>query len=229
MFKIIKIIFEPNHEQKNLKGNLVYLFYSLFYAFFCLFFFILIVVLFYEFINYIFETKLSFNEISNTDKNIKINNPFYMIAILGPIIEEVLFRLWLSFKKNDIVISIIFWFFACVNGSFVELTISISEIILLILFSLIIIKIINLYFENIKFIFSLYRVQIYFISMFSFAIFHLSNFDVLNLTVLILSPLYLFPKFIIGFFITKLRVEIGFMWGLFFHMIVNSLSFLIST
>jgi hypothetical protein len=225
MIKFIKFAFRTIHTSKDISTRLKYLFYSVFYAFSSVFLFIILGWFFYDSINYLFNTQLSIADISEVTKN---SAPFFIIIILGPFVEEILFRLWLSFKKIEVIISFIFWLFILINGSYEELNLSKNEWLIFLCLSLACIWGVDQLFKKNPTFLSKYKYHFYTLSLVAFTLVHAMNFDFFTLHLLILSPLYLFPKLIIGFFMTRLRISFGFFWGLFFHMIINGISFVLS-
>jgi hypothetical protein len=227
MIKFIKFAFRTIDTSKDISTKLKYLFYSVFYALLAVLLFIILGRLFYDSINYLFNTHLNITDISEATKN-NLTLPFYVIVILGPFVEEILFRLWLSFKKIEVIISFIFWLFILINGSYEELNLSKNEWLTFVFLSLAYLWGVDRLFKKNPTFLAKYKYHFYILSLVTFTLVHAMNFDFFTLHLLILSPLYLFPKMIIGFFMTRLRISFGFIWGLFFHIIINGISFVLS-
>lgn len=226
MNNLSNVFFHFGDNSENLKNKFKNLFYSIFHTYFFVFLFLLFAILFYTFINYIFKTNYDIFSVFKVTKN-DLSSPFYIVVLYGPFIEEILFRLWLSLKSKDIIISMWFWLFLLMNGTFIELRISLILGGVFILISGIVYWGIQNIFINNSLSWTSYRSQFYLISLVSFSLIHMLNYEFFSLQFWVLLPVYLFPKFIIGFFITKLRLNYGFFWGLSFHIIINGISYLL--
>lgn len=206
------------------KIKLENLFYSIFYTFFIIFLFLFVSVFVFYSINYFFNTNYDiFNIYSQSKKD--LISPVYIVVLLGPVVEEILFRLWLSFNKYEFSLSILFWLFFLFNGTFVELRISLLEGVFFILLSGFLFWGINYLFKQNTFKWTNYKYHFYLISLILFSTLHLFNLDISSKYFWIILPIYIFPKFIIGLFITKLRINYGFYWGVIFHIIINGISY----
>ena len=57
---------------------------------------------------------------------------------------------------------------------------------------------------------------------------HIINFNsLIPENLIVFAPIFVLPQIILGFFVSYLRINNGFYWGLLFHCLYNSLSFLI--
>ena len=160
------------------------------------------------------------------------------MCFIGPIIEETVFRLWQSFKKTHIFVSLfvlsytiltVFVFHHGQEGNIglyhsvyldrIGLKIAIS-----LLPSLWILFIDKNYLKRFKL---RYGHSIIITSVFVFALLHISNIN---------CPWYIYPiaafmclpQYYLALSVTRLRLQIYFLSGLSFHCIINTLAVMIS-
>lgn len=174
------------------------------------------------------------NNIQTTDQEID-KHIVYLRSILGcyttiyiifltPLIEEVCFRLSLSFKKKDILITLYTLIFAC----FINLTGGLKSITWIKVLILVIIFV-ALYFpynsinQN-KFtsIQIKYSKYIIYASIFLFAFVHIFNFSSLEWILVPYYMSYILYLLILSYSITRLRIYNGFWWGYGLHAINNA-------
>lgn len=120
-----------------------------------------------------------------------------LTVVIGPLIEELIFRLYLRYKNNYALHFLI---------SLVSLTGVRNEQ------------------KAETFLISLWKKRYKFIFYFSAVIFgliHISNFE-FSYTILLLSPILVAPQIILGLIIGYLRVRNGFVLGLLLHSLHNA-------
>ena len=168
-------------------------------------------------------------KIRNLQK-IKTFDPIFVILI-GPFLEELMFRLPLVINRKNFIIAVsiaIFYFFGIKISkvslqNFNEWYFKILAIIIFLILNKFIIhrKILH-YLENNLFI------QYYYFSIILFGMLHIINFNsLIPENLIVFAPIFVLPQIILGFFVSYLRINNGFYWGLLFHCLYNSLSFLI--
>ncbi len=148
----------------------------------------------------------------------------FFIVLIGPFMEELIFRLPLVLKRRNIQISLCFLTLYYVGDKITKMSlgnyltwIKIIPILLVILFGkhfilerhLILIK--KTYFK------------IYFLTLsIVFGLLHIINFyTVIPNNLLIFAPLFILPHIILGGFIGYLRIKNNFFIGLLFHCFYN--------
>jgi hypothetical protein len=150
-------------------------------------------------------------------------NIFY-ILVLGPIVEELIFRLPLIIKKENLSISLILLCLLFVGGNLSSLTIiwfsfflKLGSIIFIILFITYLDK------KNIlKQINDKYYTHYFYFLCSAFALMHISNFySVFPKNLVLLCPLYVLPQFFLAYFSGFLRLKNGFLWGILLHFLFN--------
>ncbi|MDN5285316.1 MAG: family intrarane metalloprotease [Mucilaginibacter sp.] len=147
-------------------------------------------------------------------------------ALIGPIVEEVLFRLWLTFKKTKIAISLIaiclvliikfnspYLYTVKINKEFCYYLIGalISGFTLFGLFNL-------SFFKNLS---NKYFKVIYWASCIGFGLTHLVNFAPLKLSLIWAYPFFVLPQILLGFVLGFIRIKNGFFWALLIHCLIN--------
>jgi hypothetical protein len=151
------------------------------------------------------------------------------ICLIGPIIEELTFRLSLSFKKSHIAFGLAFTvlLFSGLlplvkildNSLGLGLTLLIRACAAAVTFSLAWICIpadIRLN-EKIK-------LSIIIISICLFSLIHIGNYSPVQWAIIWIYPIYVLPQLLIGWGITYARFKYGFIWGVMMHCLVNSVS-----
>jgi membrane protease YdiL (CAAX protease family) len=144
-----------------------------------------------------------------------------LVIFLGPLIEEVVFRLHLKYRAWVVNILLPLAFSGLIYivldsiGQHVNFMIVLAAIVLL--YSLFLIKNPNALaaFWDRKF------PVIFYITALSFALVHIFNFE-LSQEIILITPLLVAPQFVLGFLIGYLRVRLGFMWGVALHVSHNA-------
>jgi hypothetical protein len=151
------------------------------------------------------------------------------ICLIGPMIEETVFRLPLSFKKTHIAFGLAFAVFLFSGLLAVTRAITISlgiwptfairavaaAIVYLIVLTLLPNEI-NLK-NNIK-------VLIIILSMCIFGLMHIGNYVPIQWPIFWVYPIYVLPQLLIGWCLTFTRFKYGFVWGIVLHCLVNTVS-----
>lgn len=151
------------------------------------------------------------------------------ICLIGPKLEETIFRLPLSFKRTHIALS-----FACATflfgmfsvkskfliGVFGKLgTLGIQIALVAILFF--VIK--RLLPDNIQ-LSDRTKKWLIVLSICLFSCVHISNFSPLQWPIIWLYPMYVLPQLFMGWLITYIRLKNGFIWGILLHCLINSVA-----
>jgi hypothetical protein len=149
------------------------------------------------------------------------------IALIGPIIEETVFRLPLSFKRTHIAISVAFAFF--IFGSQLPgnhaLNIEFGK------WFIFVIRVgitLGLFFTVRRFLpvdiqlSDRAKKSFIILSICLFGLIHISNFSPLQWPILWIYPLYVLPQIFMGWLITYIRFKNGFIWGIMLHCLINS-------
>ena len=151
------------------------------------------------------------------------------ICLIGPILEESVFRLPLSFKKAHIAICIAIAFF--LFGNVLPFVKNLNHVIGKgYAIGIRIAVIVAIYFVVVKFIpkditlSNKLKKGIIITSMCLFALMHIANFVPLQWRLIWVYPIYVLPQFCMGWGITYVRFKHGFIWGIVLHCLINSVS-----
>ena len=148
---------------------------------------------------------------------------FLVVVLIGPFLEEIIFRLPLTLKKPAIALSITLLVYRFVGGHFfsfnfqeasgyIRLGIAICTMFIIIKFlpsswlAALKQKSFNYFFYG---------------SAFVFALMHISNFSPYNYHVYLFYPFYTLPQFVMGLFIGYVRMKHGFISGWSLHSLIN--------
>ncbi|MDE5439540.1 CPBP family intramembrane metalloprotease [Elizabethkingia meningoseptica] len=152
------------------------------------------------------------------------NVGFFKVAILVPIIEEILFRLILKPSKINITIFSLFFSFYMLNGNFTH--IDFDKISTYVSFFLSVCIGCIFYLKGGYYI-DFIQINIkYFvwISIILFGLAHVSNISPLYYQLILFYPVFIIPQLIIGYFITNIRLKFNFFWGVLLHCLVNAIN-----
>jgi len=140
------------------------------------------------------------------------------VLLLAPIIEEVFFRLIYIFTRRNLIILIV-----TTLGLLMFYIIKKNLISIILFSSLTLIYLIGFfYFQKYKdFFICHFKFWFYFIAVI-FAILHIFNFFGITISNIIFAPLFVIPQLILGIILGYIRVTYGFIYTVFFHMVINS-------
>jgi membrane protease YdiL (CAAX protease family) len=183
--------------------------------------FILDKFIFGHFYNYSILEKLYSNQ--QELKSIYGAYTFLIVVLVGPFLEEIIFRLPLTLEKSAIALSIALLTYRFTGGHFYEFNFSegYSYVRLgIAIFTLLMI---------IKFLppagilaFKLkYFKYLFYGSALVFALMNIKNFTPLNDQVFLFYPLYTLPQLVMGLFIGYNRMKYGFISGWGLHALIN--------
>jgi hypothetical protein len=151
---------------------------------------------------------------------------FIMMVLLAPLLEEVMFRLWLSFKKVHVIISLTTIFFILIKqfDSRLGNNFKIDTQFLIIIGSAILLG------SLIGYIIFLYPIKklvsnnfkyFYWFSCIGFGLVHITNFSPLYISIFWAYPFLVIPQLIMGFGFGYFRMKRGFFVALLFHCLIN--------
>lgn len=142
----------------------------------------------------------------------------FTIIIITPFIEELLFRLPLVINKINISVFIGTLFFITIyKTSLFQLSIN---FILTFFFFFMVLFFYNKFNVYIKFINNNIKLVII-MSILFFGLIHILNLDNINIKIIPLYVIYILPQIFMGYFITNLRIKLGFIWGVLLHALIN--------
>jgi Type II CAAX prenyl endopeptidase Rce1-like len=166
-------------------------------------------------------------EMFSKSNNIVSKRNMFFVALVGPLIEESIFRLPLRINKLYIAISIVFLSYFLIHGKIetFDFTNSISYAKVI---GVVVIGSLTYFLLSPSSIDKLnkYRKYIIWCSIIAFGLIHLSNIYKVGQMYWQLSlfyPFFVLPYMIMGYFMTNLRLKYGFLWGFLLHAIINSI------
>ncbi len=160
------------------------------------------------------------NLVSISTKEIGKEN-IYKVVIIFPLIEEILFRLFLKPTKFTISMFSLFFTFYMLNRNFTHIYYSGLEFYVKLFIASIVA--ILFYLKCDYYIPFIEKNNKYFIiiSIVVFGLAHISNIKSLHFQLMLFYPIFVIPQMIIGYFITNARLKLGFFWGILLHCLVN--------
>lgn len=151
------------------------------------------------------------------------------ICLIGPIIEETVFRLPLSFKKNHVALGLAFAVLLFSGLLPVSKSLNIYfgiwpafairagiSLVFYFIIRMLLPNDIRLK-ENLKFL-------IIILSIWIFGLMHIGNYTPIQWPIIWIYPIYVLPQLLIGWAQTFVRFKYGFVWGIMLHCLVNSVS-----
>lgn len=177
---------------------------------------------------------INLNEIRNQNFQ-NLNHGYYLfilMVIFAPLLEEVLFRLWLSFKKSHILLSLMVLMWILIT-KFQGIIIYNQQIDFKFFKNLFLAIFLGVFVFNIgsflpikKLNFNYFKV-LYWISCISFGLIHIFNFSPFKMNILWVYPFLILPELFAGFLLGYLRLQKGFFVGLALHCSINLLPALV--
>jgi membrane protease YdiL (CAAX protease family) len=148
----------------------------------------------------------------------------FFICIIGPVFEELIFRLLLSFKKQHVAISVLVALFYF-GGTIYHPHQLILKIGLEILIATVVIILCQIYIPDGAFNLSPQRKRLFIIlSIILFGLMHVFNYRPIDLKIIWIYPVFVIPQLLMGWAISYTRLKNGFVWGIALHCIINMVS-----
>ena len=142
-----------------------------------------------------------------------------LIVILIPIWEEISFRLLLSFRKWHVIISSVstivlinFLFFR--NVIYAGVLLACLLLVIAVTQRTITPKVIDKFQKQ-------YGVSLFYLRPFFFALCHLKQLCPLRSTLIVEYIMYLIPLVVFGYFSSYIRIKVGFIFSVVFHVMLN--------
>ena len=163
-----------------------------------------------------------------SQKKIKGYYGFFLVVILGPLVEELIFRLILVPKRRNIAIITFVFSFLIMNKTYYLIEIDWLLLVSLVVSGLLSFLVFNLLKRNPKIETAIGKRQrtITMLSVVLFGLLHVANIENLHWELALLYPVYSLPQMILGYVSSVQRLKLGFVWGLLFHSMINLMAFL---
>jgi len=155
------------------------------------------------------------------------------ICLIGPILEETIFRLPLSFKRVHIAISItvaalLFGSALPFAKSFLLHNGHVYALLVLIIIAVVISSACFILLPSDIILRPLYKKTVTIISICLFGLMHVFNYGTLQWQLLWIYPIYVLPQLGMGVGLTYIRFKNGFVWAIALHCLTNSVSMALS-
>ena len=163
-----------------------------------------------------------------SQKKIKGYYSIFLVVILGPLVEELIFRLILVPKRRNIAIFTFVFSFLVLNKTYYINKIDWLLLVSLVVSGLLSFLVFNLLKRNPKIETAIGKRQkiITMVSVVLFGLLHIANIENLHWELALLYPVYALPQMILGYVSSVQRLKLGFLWGLLFHSMINLMAFL---
>lgn len=163
-----------------------------------------------------------------SQKKIKGYYGIFMVVILGPLVEELIFRLILVPKRRNIAIFTFAFSFLIINKTYylieidwlLLMSLAVSGLLSFLVFNLLKRK------PEIETAIGKRQKMITMVSVVLFGLAHIANIENLHWELTLLYPVYVLPQMILGYIFSVQRLKLGFIWGLLFHSMNNLMVFL---
>ena len=169
-----------------------------------------------------------FKLMMESQKNIKGYYGIFIVVILGPLVEELIFRLILVPKRRNIAIFTFVFSFLIMNKTYyinkidwlLLMSLAVSGLLSFLVFNLLKRK------PEIETAIGKRQKIITIVSVVLFGLLHIANIETLHWELALLYPVYALPQMILGYVSSVQRLKLGFVWGLLFHSMINLMAFL---
>lgn len=163
-----------------------------------------------------------------SQKKIKGYYGFFLVVILGPLVEELIFRLILVPKRRNIAIFTFAFSFLIINKTYylieidwlLLMSLAVSGLLSFLVFKLLKRK------PEIETVIGKRQKITTIVSVVLFGLLHIANIENLHWELVLLYPVYALPQMISGYVCSVQRLKLGFIWGLLFHSMINLMAFL---
>ena len=163
-----------------------------------------------------------------SQKKIKGYYSIFMVVILGPLVEELIFRLILVPKRRNIAIFTFVFSFLIINKTYYFIEIDWLLLMSLAVSGLLTFLVFNLLKRKPEIETAIGKGQkiITMVSVVLFGLLHIVNIENLHWELALFYPVYVLPQTILGYVCSVQRLKLGFIWGLLFHSMNNLMVFL---
>jgi membrane protease YdiL (CAAX protease family) len=145
---------------------------------------------------------------------------FFLMIIAGPIIEEIMFRLFLRPTNKNLLGLIIFCGLLFINSVIKHKTIFLilSLLVLIVLIYSVSNKSRR---RQLQLIVLKHFKILFYLSCLLFGFVHIFNFSYFSFILFVLSPIFLIPKIIAGAILGYVRLKYGIVYSILFHFLIN--------
>ncbi|MEW5846829.1 MAG: CPBP family glutamic-type intramembrane protease [Bacteroidota bacterium] len=209
MSDFIQFIKKPYIENKQHKIVWKY-FFTLLFSYYLI---LLPVGFFIKIINSIFN-------ITQKQLNLELLPKIVLALFIGPIIEELLFRLILIINKRNLII---FSSLAIILATYSLLKSNYFYSIILFTLSILVVSSLSKSLEIRSIITKYFSAYFYAITII-FGLMHFKNYNGIEGFLYLWIPFLVFPQILMGVFFGYIRIKFGIIYSIIFHMIINLLA-----
>ena len=148
-----------------------------------------------------------------------------IICLLGPLLEETVFRLPLSFKRNHVAWSIALAMF--IGGNTIFKHSIIAEVLMIFLSAAVWLMIKYLIPHGFGQRLNPYKSYFIVASITVFGLMHISNYSPLQWPIIFIYPVFVLPQVCMGWGMTYVRFKNGFFWGVGLHCLINTVAMIL--
>jgi Type II CAAX prenyl endopeptidase Rce1-like len=154
----------------------------------------------------------------------KFHENIIYVLLLGPFLEEIIFRLPLDLKKFHLTLSISTFCFLFVGDKWTHMNIySFGTWIKYILILLVLVIFYNVKQKHLDVFREKYYGYFFYFLCISFGLMHITNFyKILPNNLIWMAPFFVLPQIFLGIFAGYIRIKNGFFWGLLMHIAFNT-------
>jgi hypothetical protein len=150
---------------------------------------------------------------------------FMLVVIIGPIVEECVFRLPLRIRKNNLIIAIIVLMLAYLRHLIVKG--SLLSFIILFICGVFIVSCLFLHNCQFRKFQMQYGKWLYWISIAIFTLVHLSNYEIVNMQTFLGAFIYVAGGiFVLAYYVTIVRLKCGIAYSITLHSLNNLVGFI---
>ena len=152
------------------------------------------------------------------------------IGLIGPLLEETVFRLPLSLKRQHIALGCAVAVFLFSGVVFHQLTKipALNSGIQLATCAVVYVTILFIAPKGMSITDHRFRKHLIILSICLFGLMHIGNYTPIQWPLIWIYPIYVLPQLLMGWAITFIRFKNGFWWGYALHCIINCVSLLLS-
>jgi len=147
---------------------------------------------------------------------------FLVVVLIGPLMEEILFRLPLGLKKSGIALACAVLSYRLLSKHFFVFEYTNPYAYVSIALALLTFLLVTKFLPDswLTFLKRRYAYFFYFFAI-SFALIHVTNFAPYDERLILFYPLFTLPQFVMALFIGYTRIKYGFVWGIILHSMIN--------
>ena len=145
-----------------------------------------------------------------------------VVLLLGPLVEEIIFRLPLRLRKINLGLAVFIATFWILHSKVFPLDFYAAKMYQD--FGLSVLTVGLVWLAPVRWLQTVqtsYFKYFFYFSVIAFGLMHISNFTTLNTEVLFFYPIYVLPQLVMGIFLGYIRIRYSFLYAYIFHALTN--------